>query len=92
MTPKQEREKIAAESNVSLADKARELRAYETMEREANQFAMELLMPRKFVEAELAKAGRIDMEDEIAIARLAKKFKVSVPIMTIRLGQIIRTI
>lgn len=62
----------------------------DAMEREANHFAMELLMPTEFMEAEIAKLGRFDIEDGKAIATLAKKFKVSVPLMTLRVGQMLK--
>lgn len=62
----------------------------DTMEREANYFAMELLMPTELMEAEMAKLGRFDIEDGKAISALAKKFKVSVPLMTLRVGQMLK--
>lgn len=59
------------------------------IEREANAFAMELLIPTDFLKAELQKIGGIDIEDDPAIAKLAHKFKVSVQVMTLRLGQVL---
>jgi len=59
------------------------------MEDEANEFAMHLLVPTDFLKAELAKLGGIDIEDEKAVQKLAKKFKVSQQIMTLRLGQLL---
>lgn len=57
--------------------------------REANYFAMCLLMPERFVMAEIAKmGGRVDFADDDQIAALAKKFKVSVTMMALRLGMI----
>lgn len=57
---------------------------------EANQFAMELLMPRdwmlKDIEPILKGDGGID--DEKIIQRLAKKYKVTEPIMTLRIIQL----
>jgi Zn-dependent peptidase ImmA (M78 family) len=51
---------------------------------EANAFAAELLMPKKFLEAVLN--GRaVDLEDDEAIAALAKRFKVSEAAMRHRL-------
>lgn len=60
----------------------------ETMEKEANLFAMYLLMPENLVRAEVKKLGGFDIEGGEGIISLAKKFKVSVPLMTLRLGQI----
>lgn len=60
------------------------------MEAEANAFAMALLMPAEFVRAEVKKMGGIDIEDETKLKKLAAKFRVSVPIMAVRLGQIWR--
>jgi Zn-dependent peptidase ImmA (M78 family) len=58
-------------------------------EDEANLFAMYLLMPEEFVRREVSKMkDEIDLESGKQIAELAKKFQVSVPLMTIRLGQI----
>ncbi len=56
-------------------------------EREANLFAMELLMPRAFLLADIEKMGGVDIEDDAAMTKLAKRYKVSVTIMAIRLGQ-----
>lgn len=58
------------------------------MDDEANAFAFELLMPEKFMRAEVAKIGRIDIDDERAVAKLAKKFRVSNNVMVIRLAQL----
>lgn len=55
---------------------------------EANYFAMCLLMPEDFVRAEVAKIGWFDIEDDRAMKTLAKKFQVSVTMMTMRLGQL----
>lgn len=48
---------------------------------EANAFAAELLMPR----AQLRQLGNIDVNDDIQLAELAKKFRVSVSAMAVRL-------
>lgn len=58
----------------------------EPEETEANYFAMCLLMPEKFLRADIAKLKKMEL-DEVA-ETLAKKYKVSVAIMTLRLGQI----
>ncbi len=55
---------------------------------EANYFAMCLLMPEDFVRTEVKKIWLIDLEDAKRMKQLADKFKVSVPIMTHRLGQL----
>ena len=57
-------------------------------EREANYFAMCLLMPESFVRAEMKKIGAIDIVDGTGIEKLARKFKVSAPLMTLRIGQL----
>lgn len=54
----------------------------DALEIEANAFASELLMPRKWLEAELQ--GGWDIDDE-KIGSLARKFKVSVAAMQFRL-------
>lgn len=61
----------------------------EVEEREANQFAMELLMPRDWLLADLKKMGGFDIEDEAAVKKLAQRYKVSTTVMTLRLGQLL---
>jgi Zn-dependent peptidase ImmA (M78 family) len=57
------------------------------IEIEANAFAAELLMPAKFVKAALE--GRaIDLEDDDAVAALAKRFRVSEAAMRFRLDSL----
>lgn len=60
----------------------------EVEEREANYFAMCLLMPEEWLRADVEKAGGIDIGDDAAMAKLAKRYKVSVALLAIRLGQI----
>jgi Zn-dependent peptidase ImmA (M78 family) len=55
------------------------------LEIEANAFASELLMPRKFIDLVLGPAG-LDLEDDTGIETLAKKFRVSVAAMRFRLA------
>ena len=55
------------------------------LEIEANAFASELLMPAEFIASTLD-AGGLDIEDEIGIETLAKKFRVSAPAMRFRLA------
>jgi Zn-dependent peptidase ImmA (M78 family) len=57
-------------------------------EMEANRFAAEVLMPRGFLEADLAAHGPIFADDEKAIASLAKKYGVSPQAMAIRLSSL----
>jgi Zn-dependent peptidase ImmA (M78 family) len=57
------------------------------MEVQANQFAAELLMPRKLI-ALAVKDQPIDLEDEESIDALATEFKVSKQAMTYRLSSL----
>jgi len=59
----------------------------EQMEAEANEFAMELLMPTDLVVNEYRKAP-FDLADFKALKRLADKFRVEPQIMGLRLGQL----
>lgn len=59
-------------------------------EREANYFAMCLLMPEQFVRDEVKKMGGIDITDDIALNKLARKFGVSDGMMAMRLEQIFK--
>jgi len=60
----------------------------DTEEREANYFAMCLLMPESFVRSVMKKIGVIDVVDGTGIEKLARKFRVSIPLMTLRIGQL----
>jgi Zn-dependent peptidase ImmA (M78 family) len=63
------------------------------MDAEANHFAMCLLMPEDWVRREVKRmGGNIDIGDDKAMKKLADKFKVSVTVMTLRLGQISRNV
>lgn len=64
-------------------------RAEEVMEREANIFAVELLMPFEWLVADLHKLGGIDVENDPRIKGLAKRYGVSEQIMTVRIAQMI---
>ncbi|MDI9636216.1 ImmA/IrrE family metallo-endopeptidase [Geitlerinema splendidum] len=55
-------------------------------EKEANLFAAELLMPTSFIQQDLAGVEGLDLEDDAAIADLAKKYGVSTQAMTFRLA------
>lgn len=62
------------------------IEANEDEEREANYFAMCLLMPEEFLKEDVAKLK--DKSLEAAVGELAKRYKVSEPMMTLRLGQL----
>ncbi len=55
-------------------------------EKEANLFAAELLMPRQFLERDVAEIGVVDLEEEDVIRELAEKYEVSTQAMTFRLN------
>lgn len=62
-------------------------------EREANLFAAEVLMPAKFLEKDLRASGSVDLLDDDekvskVLKSLAKKYKVSVQALTIRLNNL----
>ena len=57
------------------------------MEKEANLFAMELLMPEKFLREDVGPDG-IDIFDDAAINQLARRYKVPTAAMTARLVQL----
>ena len=52
---------------------------------EANRFAAEILMPEEFLRVDLEELGPVTADDDHAISRLAKRYKVSKQAMTIRL-------
>jgi Zn-dependent peptidase ImmA (M78 family) len=54
-------------------------------ERTANAFASELLMPKRLIERAID--PRLDLEDDDAVARLARKFRVSITAMHYRLNR-----
>lgn len=56
----------------------------ETQEAEANYFAMCLLIPARFIREDLIEMGGIDYVEDDAIAKLAKKYQVSVSLMVLR--------
>ena len=58
------------------------------VEREANLFAAELLMPYKFLGRDLEQADVLNFGNDEGIGKLAEKYKVSVQAMTIRLGSL----
>lgn len=64
----------------------------EIIEKEANYFAMCLLMPEPWVRRDVKALGGIDIEDDLAIHKLAQKYKVSTQLMTLRIAQIFKII
>ena len=61
----------------------------EEQEREANLFAMYLLMPEEMVRKQVKKlGGSLDINDDKNIKTLARKFAVSEQLMTLRIAQI----
>jgi Zn-dependent peptidase ImmA (M78 family) len=60
------------------------------IEAEANSFAMELLMPTEFLLRDLKQMGGIDLADDVQITKLAKKYRVAISLMAIRIGQILK--
>lgn len=61
--------------------------ATDDAEIEANQFASHLLMPASFLELDIRKSGRIDIEDEDQVKVFADKYGVSTQAMTLRLAK-----
>lgn len=55
------------------------------VEKEANLFAAELLIPAAFLEADLVKSGGMDLFDEDVLKGLAGKYRVSAQALTYRL-------
>jgi Zn-dependent peptidase ImmA (M78 family) len=55
------------------------------MDQEANDFAMELLMPEQFLLKDMA---GLDIADDSAIERLSRKYRVPAGVMAIRIGQL----
>lgn len=64
-----------------------------SMDKEANDFAMALLMPEEWLRKDLQALRGVDIESDVdgKIQRLAKKYKVSTNIMILRIGQLLRT-
>ncbi len=59
----------------------------DVMEREANAFAMELLMPESFLRKDVGPEG-IDVFDDAYIQKLAKRYKVPAAAMSARIVQL----
>lgn len=60
----------------------------EREDREANLFAMALLMPEAWVRREVQKRGPLDLCDDKKMEELAQVFGVPQTLMAIRIGQI----
>lgn len=58
------------------------------MDQEANAFACALLMPRDWLLADIEAMGGIDCDDNAAVSRLAKKYRVTSAQMILRIGEI----
>lgn len=59
----------------------------ERQDSEANAFAMELLMPFDWI---VRDAARLDLCDERAVEKLAKKYRVAPTVMAVRIGEVRR--
>ena len=57
-------------------------------DREADYFAMCLLMPEQFLRRDIAEMGGIDLTEDRPIRKLAQRYGVSVAMMALRLGQL----
>lgn len=79
---------LMAEAEARDRAAAHQEKTPEQMDREANAFAFALLMPEEMVNREVERMGGIDIEDDVKLARLAKKFKVSLQVAALRLGQL----
>lgn len=58
------------------------------IEREANLFAAELLMPKNFIEKDMAKLGNIDLLHDLRLEQLAIDYGVSLQALTYRLNNL----
>jgi len=58
------------------------------MDAEVNAFALALLMPEPLLRADIAKMGGVDLCDDNAVEKLAKRYQVPVAAMALRLGQL----
>lgn len=61
----------------------------DNMDSEATIFAIELLMPEEFLRRDITKLGGIDIADDVAVGRLANRYRVPSSAMAIRLGQLL---
>lgn len=59
-----------------------------TLDDQANQFAIALLMPESLLKADIQAMGGIDLVDDADAAKLARRYGVSIALLGYRLGQI----
>jgi len=59
----------------------------ERQDAEANAFAMELLMPFDWI---VRDARGLDLCDERAVEKLARKYRVAATVMSVRIGEVRR--
>lgn len=60
------------------------------IEREANLFAMELLMPEHLLRADIAKMGGVDISNDVdGINKLARRYGVTDQVMAVRIGYLL---
>ena len=64
------------------------LGANSNKEREANYFARCLLMPRKFLIADLKALGGVDLCEDDQVKILSKKYRVSISLMALRIYEV----
>ena len=57
-------------------------------EEEANYFAVELLMPRRWLIEDVRAMGGVDLTKDTQVASLARKYCVSISMMAVRLMQL----
>ncbi len=55
-------------------------------EKEANLFAAELLMPRRFLTRDISHAASLDLFDEASLSEVAERYKVSTQALAFRLA------
>ena len=58
------------------------------IEREANQFAAQLLMPTEFIQKDMLKLGRIDLLHDVKLEKLASDYGVSLQALMYRLNNL----
>lgn len=65
-----------------------EMRTEQDAEREANYFALCLLVPERFLRTDLEGQPPFDVESDVRIIELAKRYDVSVQLMILRLVEL----
>ena len=56
--------------------------------REANAFAMALLMPAEWIRRDVRAVGGIDPDDQKAMRKMADRYGVSITLMAFRIGML----